>query len=153
MKLITKNKKAYHDFEIIESLEAGIILKGHEVKAIKNGQINIKDAIIRIANNELLIINMDIPLYKKTSIRQIGNYNPKWPRKLLITKGEKSKYKTKTDKTGLMLIPLQIYQNKDHRIKLIIWLAKRLKKIMKKQRLKEQDIKRNMEKEIRSIKT
>lgn len=153
MKLITKNKKAYHDFEIMESIEAGIILKGHEVKAIKNGQINIKDAIIRMTDREALIINMDIPLYKKTSIRQIGSYNPKWPRKLLITKGERTKYKTKTHKTWLVLIPLQVHQNKDHRIKLVIWLAKRLKKVMKKQRLKEQDIKRNMEKEIKNLRT
>ncbi len=152
MQLITKNKRVYHDYEILETLEAWIILKGHEVKAIKTGQINIKDAIIRITNKEIFIINMDIPLYKKASIKQIGEYNAKGQRKLLMKGKEITKLKTKTDKTGLALLPLQVYQTKQHRIKIVVWVVKRLKKVMKKQILKERDTKRNMEKEIKSLK-
>jgi len=90
------------------------------VKAIKTGQINIKDAIIRITNKEIFIINMDIPLYKKASIKQIGEYNAKGQRKLLMKGKEITKLKTKTDKTGLALLPLQVYQTKQHRIKIVV---------------------------------
>jgi len=77
MKIVSTNKRAYHDYEIIEKREAGIILKGHEVKSIKDGKINIKDAIVRVTPTQATILNMDIPLYQKTSIRQIGNYQTK----------------------------------------------------------------------------
>ncbi|HPK28040.1 MAG TPA: SsrA-binding protein, partial [Candidatus Absconditabacterales bacterium] len=82
MKIISKNRIAYHDYSFEKKYEVGIVLLGHEVKSVKIGQINIKDAIVRIQNRELWIKNMDIPLYKKTSPILAPGYQAKRDRKL-----------------------------------------------------------------------
>jgi SsrA-binding protein len=77
MQIITKNKRAYFDYEIDKEYEAGIILKGHEAKSIKTSHVNIQDAAIVIENRELWIYNMDIPLYEKTSPALVPHYRQK----------------------------------------------------------------------------
>ena len=91
MQFITKNKRAYFDYEIEKEYEAGIVLKWHEVKAIKTSHVNIQDAAIVIENRELWIYNMDIPLYEKTSPALVPHYRQKWKRKLLLNKNEITK--------------------------------------------------------------
>ena len=148
MKIISKNKIAYHDYSFEKDYEVGIILVWHEVKAIKMWQINIKDAIVRIQNKELWIKNMDVPLYKKTSPLLVPSYQAKWDRKLLINKKELAKISAMVDKPGNSIIPLEIYLNNKWFIKLKIGIGKLMKKIEKKQILKEKDIKRDMDREI-----
>lgn len=149
MKIISKNKKAYRDYSFEKDYEVGIVLVWHEVKSIKMGQVNIKDAIVRIQNRELWIKNMDIPLYKKTSPVIVHWYQAKLDRKLLIKKTELAKISALTDKPGNVIIPLDVYINKRWLIKLKIWVWKLMRKIEKKQIIKEKDIKKQMDREMK----
>ncbi len=151
MKIITKNKRAYHDYDILKTYEAGIVLAWHEVKSIKASQCNIREAIVKASDKELFLIGMDVPLYKHSSLAQIGNYQSKHRRKLLLKKREIAKIIIKAQQDKLHIIPLQIYIAKYGKIKIQIWLAQRLRKVMKKQQLKEKDQARNMDKNIRNL--
>ena len=149
MKIISKNRIAYHDYSFEKKYEVGIVLLWHEVKSVKIWQINIKDAIVRIQNRELRIKNMDIPLYKKTSPILAPGYQAKRDRKLLINKRELAKISALTDQAWNVIIPLKIYINDKWLIKLEIGIGKLMRKIEKKQILKEKDIKRDMDREMK----
>ncbi len=151
MKLISKNRHAYHDYQIDKDYEVWIILKWYEVKSIKASHVNIKDSIVRLSNKELWINNMDVPLYEKTSYALVAGYEPKGKRKLLVTKKELAKIASALDKSGTVIIPLEIFINKRGLIKLKIWIGKILRKIEKKQVLKERDIKKQMDREIKHL--
>ena len=150
MKLISKNKLAYRDYQFEKDYEAWIILVWHEVKSIKMWQVNLRDAIVRIQNRELWIKNMDIPLYKKTSPNLAPDYKAKGDRKLLMKKRELAKISALLDKPGNVLVPLSVYLNKRWLIKLKLWIWKLMRKVEKKQVLKEKDIKRQMDKDIKN---
>ncbi|MFZ2151279.1 MAG: SsrA-binding protein [Candidatus Absconditicoccaceae bacterium] len=153
MKVITKNRYAYHDYSFDKEYDVGIILKGHEVKSIKGSHVNIKDSIIRMDNKELWIVNMDVPLYEKTSLSQIGGYVAKGKRKLLITKKELAKVSAMLDKSGNTAIPLEVYLDKRGLVKLKIGIGKLMRKIEKKQILKEKDIKKQMDRDIKNLRS
>ena len=153
MKIITKNKHAYHDYEISRTYEAWIILRWFEVKSIKIGHVNIKDSFARIENWEARINNIDIPLYSKTSINLIWwAYDPKWKRKLLLNKKELAKISSELDKWWVTLIPLEVFISKKWLIKIKIWIGKLMRKVEKKQILKEKDIDRQAKREIKNFK-
>ena len=151
MKIISKHRRAYSDYQIDKEYEVGIILKWHEVKSIKASHVNIKDAYIRIEDKELWILNMDIPLYEKTSHALVPGYQPKGKRKLLITKKELTKISALTDKPGYVIIPLELFVTKTGFIKLQIWVGKLMRKVEKKQILKEKDTKRQMDREMKHL--
>lgn len=151
MKIISKNRHAYHDYQIDKEYEVWIILKWHEVKSIKTSHVNIKDSIVRLEHKELWINNMDIPLYKKTSPLLVPGYQAKGKRKLLITKKELGKISPALDKSGTVIVPLEIFINKRGLIKLKIGIGRFMKKIEKKQILKERDIKKQMDREIKHL--
>lgn len=151
MKIISKNKHAYYNYQVDKQYEVGIILKWHEVKSIKWSNVNIKDSFVKIDNWELRVINMDIPLYEKTSHNLVPGYEQKWKRKLLITKRELAKLSSVLDKPGNVIIPLKIFINKKWLIKLSIGIAKLMRKIEKKQILKEKDIKKQMDREMKHL--
>ncbi len=151
MKLITKNKRAYFDYEFDKFFSFWIVLKWHEVKSIKSSQVNIKDSIIRLDNSELFIKNMDIPLYSKTSIALVPWYESKQSRKLLVTKNELSKISWLLDKPWNELLPLEVFITKSWFIKIKWWIGKRKRKIEKKQIIKERDIKRQMDRDIKKF--
>ena len=151
MQLITKNKRAYFDYQFEKEYQAWIILKWFEAKAVKTSHINIQDAIVKINHQEVWLYNMDIPLYSKTAPILAPSYQPKAPRKLLLTKREISKIASALDKPGIVLLPLEVYIAKWGFIKLKLWLWKLYKKIEKKQILKEKDIKKQMDKEIKQF--
>lgn len=151
MKLITKNKRAFLDYEIIETFEAWIVLKWYEVKSIKSSKVNIKDAIVKIIKNEIFITNMDIPLYEKTSHIIAPWYEQKWTRKLLLKKKEIARLREKTQKTWLTIKPLEIFLTNRWLIKVKIWLGKLRRKIEKKQIIKEREISREANRELRNF--
>lgn len=151
MKLITKNRHIYHDYAIDKEYEVGIVLRWHEVKSIKWSHVNIKDAFMRIENSELRILNMDIPLYEKTSPILVPGYQPKGKRKLLINKKELAKISALTDKPGYIIIPLELFITKTWLIKLKIGIGKLMRKVEKKQILKEKDIKKQMDREMKHL--
>jgi len=151
MKLISKNRRAYSDYQIDKEYEVGIILKWHEVKSIKGSKVNIKDSIVRIDNKQLWIINMDIPLYEKTSHIMASGYEAKGKRKLLAHTKEIGKISAALDNSSNVVIPLEIYITSRGLIKLKIAIAKRMRKVEKKQVLKEKDIKRQMDREMKHL--
>jgi SsrA-binding protein len=144
MKAIT-NKEAYFSFEILDKLEVGIVLQGHEVKSVKAGQISLKGSYVSIRKNpkpELFLINANISKYQKAG--PLPNHDPQRERKLLINKSELNKLIGKLEQTGLTIVPLKVY-TKRNLVKLEIGLAKGKKLYQKKQEKKKQDV----EKEIR----
>jgi SsrA-binding protein len=139
-KVITENRKAYHDFEIEETFEAGIELKGSEVKSVKVGKVSISEAFVHPKDGELYIYNMHIAPYSKSSI---FTPNPKRPRKLLLHRHEIDRIIGKITIRGYTAIPLKVIVKRGW-VKVIIALAKGRKKYEKKELIKERDIERAM---------
>lgn len=149
-KTIKKNKKAYLDYEIIETFVFWIKLKGFEVKQVRTWNIDIKNAFSLVQKNELFIYDLNIPLYEKTSSNIVPWYEPKRKRKLLATKKELRKLIERTNKTWLTIVVLEVGQT-EKRIKVKCALAKLRRKIEKKRIIKEKDMKKDMQKAIKSI--
>lgn len=145
MKLIATNKKAYFDYFILSTYEAGISLLGSEVKSIRLGHTNLKDSFITFSKGEAYIKNMHISNYKDATIDKIDE---KRSRKLLLNRSEIGKLISKTQEKGFTCVPLKIYM-KDNLVKLEIALAKGKHLYDKKQALAEKDIKRDTERELK----
>ena len=133
-----KNKKAYFDYTILESIEAGISLVGTEIKSIRKGSVDLKDTFITIKNNEAFILNMYIAKYEEGNI---FNHDERRTRKLLLHKKEIKKLKEKVRTEGLTLIPLKLYFHKNH-VKVLVGLCKGKKLYDKRASIKERDLKR-----------
>lgn len=140
------NRKARFNYFIIEEIECGIELFGSEVKSIRNGNCNIKDSYGVIRNNEVYLINMFIKNYKEASI---FNKEETRKRKLLLHKKEIIKLKEKIEKEGYTLVPLKVYFN-INKVKVLLGLCKGKKTYDKREVLKEKEIKRKIEREIKS---
>ncbi len=139
-----KNRKAYYNYEILETYEAGIALKGTEIKSIRLGNVSINDSYGIIKNNEVFLLNMYISEYKHGNM---FNHNETRTRKLLLHKKEIIKLNDKL-LTGLTLIPLKLYFKKN-KVKILLGLAKGKKSYDKRQVIKERDIKRELQKEFK----
>ncbi|NPA61175.1 MAG: SsrA-binding protein SmpB [Epsilonproteobacteria bacterium] len=133
-KSIATNKKAYHDFEIIEKYEAGIVLEGSEVKALRAKKVNLKDSFCRFIKGELYLMNAHIG-YLETTNRNFAR-DGRSPRKLLLHKRELDKLYGKTTKDGYSIIPLSLYFNSRNLAKVSIALAKGKKLHDKRETLK-----------------
>lgn len=139
MNILSKNKKAYFDYEITEKFEAGIVLAGAEIKAIRAGKANLSGTFCRIYNNEAVVLNMHIE----------GVEDPERSRKLLMHKNEILSLQHKLEQKGLNLIPLSLYLKRGY-AKLEISLAKGKKNYDRREELKKRDIERQKEKDIKS---
>ena len=146
MKIITQNKKAFHDYEILESRD-GIVLTGDEVKSIRAGHASLIGAFANIHDGELFIINMQITPYEK-AYRQ-NEEQSRRSRKLLVHRKELSRLVGEVSSKGVTLVPLKLYLNDRNLIKVSVGLAKHKKAANKKQALKERDIKRETSREIK----
>ena len=153
MRVITKNKFVHSDYEIQQEYDAGIVLKWFEVKAIKVDHVNISDAIVKLdhVTKELYITNMDIPLYSKTNPDSVPGYEAKGKRTLLVTQKELAKISAATTKTGLVIVPIQVRENKYRLIKIKIGVGRLKRKVEKKQSIKEKDMARQADKEIKHL--
>ncbi len=140
IKLIAKNKKAFHDYFIEERIECGLELKGTEVKSLRQGKASIKEAYADIKNGEAFIYQMNIPAY---SFGNIFNEDPLRPRKLLLHKKEIRHLYEKKSRAGYTLVPLSLYF-KNGKVKLELALAKGKKLYDKRHALKEKDAKKRM---------
>ena len=146
-KTLVNNRAAAHEYFILETYESGIVLDGGEVKSLRNGGGNLKDAFCYIENGETYLKNAHITVYDK-----IGAYNvkdAKRQRKLLLNKKEINKIKSKVMEQGFTLIPLRFYL-KGSLIKLELGICKGKHTYDKKQSLKEKDIKRETERQIKN---
>ena len=144
-KLIANNKKAYHDYFILDTYEAGIALHGTEVKSLRMGKCSIKESFIRVENGEMFIYGMHISPYEKGNI---FNKDPLRVRKLLLHKAEINKMLGKTKEKGMSIVPLKVYF-KGSLVKLEIGLAKGKKLYDKRQDIAKKDQKREAERDFK----
>ena len=144
MKIVAQNKKAYHDYFILDTYEAGIELQGTEIKSIRKGSVNLKDSFIRIRNDEAFIDNMHIAPYEQGNR---FNHEPLRQRKLLLHKKEIKKLQKELKENGLTIVPTKLYFNTS-KLKVEIALAIGKKLYDKRQDLKEKDSKRDIEKAL-----
>lgn len=147
MKVITTNKKAFHDYEILDRLEAGIVLSGNEVKSIRAGMVSLKGAFATLHDGELYLINANITPYEKAYHGQTGD--PTQRRKMLLHRRELNKLIGLVAQKGITIVPLKLYFNQKGRIKVELGMAKHKKAAGKKKELRERDIKRQTERELR----
>jgi SsrA-binding protein len=144
-KVIAQNKKARHDYFIEETYEAGMVLLGTEIKAIRAGRVNLKDSFARIRNGELFVHNMHVSTYEQGNIH---NHDPIRTRKLLLHRKQINTLIGETKEAGYSIVPLKIYL-KDGYAKMLIGLAKGKKKYDKREDLKQKEAKRDIERVFR----
>ncbi|MCK4621668.1 MAG: SsrA-binding protein SmpB [Desulfuromonadales bacterium] len=146
IKIIATNKKAYHDFYIDETFEAGIVLTGTEVKSIRDGKVNLKESFCRIKNGEVFINNMNISPY---GFGNRENHDPTRMRKLLLHHVEIDKLIRLTEQKGLAMVPTKLYFKRNH-VKLEIGIGRGKKLHDKRETLKRKEADREMAKAIKS---
>jgi len=143
MAVLTVNKRAGFDYEILEKLKAGVELTGHEVKSIKMGRVDIAGAHVTLRGGEIFVVGMNIPSFQPKNAPT--NYEPQRTRKLLL-RGEEIKYLTGKLESGLTLVPLRVYTHRGL-VKIELGLGKGRKKRDKRELIR----KREVEREIRKL--
>lgn len=146
MKIVSQNKKAFHDYFILETYEAGIVLQGTEIKSVRKGSVNLKDSFIRIKNDEAFIENMHIAPYEQGNR---FNHEPLRTRKLLLHKKQIKKLQKEIKENGLTIVPTKLYFNTS-KLKVEIALARGKKLYDKRQDLKAKDAKRDVERALKN---
>lgn len=149
IKVVCQNKKAYHDYFIDETIEAGIVLVGTEVKSLRLGMANLKDSYARVKEGELFLVNTHISPYKQAD--RFTQPEPDRTRKLLLHQQEISKLIGKTKEKGYTLVPTKIYF-KNGRAKVEIALAKGKKLFDKREAIKKKTVEREMERAVKGRK-
>lgn len=143
-KPICTNRKARHEFEILNQLECGIALKGSEVKSLRDGKVSLDEAYARIKEGELWLLGCDIAIYPQASLM---NHEPRRPRKLLVHRRELRKFAAEAAHKGLTLVPLSMYFTRGI-VKVKIAVARGKKLHDKRESLKKNEAKREMQRAI-----
>lgn len=146
MVTLAYNRRATFDYEILETFEAGMVLRGYEVKAIKTGHLSLAGSYVTIKNEEVYLINAYIPPYQPKNTP--ADYEPARTRKLLLHKSEITSLIGKTKQKGLTLVPLKAYTKKG-KIKLEFALARGKRKFDKREKIIEREAKRKIDRAIR----
>jgi SsrA-binding protein len=145
MKIVTTNRRATHDYEILERFEAGIVLEGSEVKSLREGQANLKDSFAWVQRGEVFLVGAYIAPY---SFARDGGHAPERDRKLLLHRSEIDHIASKLAEKGLTLVPMKLYF-KDGTVKAELGLGRGKNTVDKRQSLKERESKREMERALR----
>lgn len=145
IKIIAENRKARFDYNLIETIEAGIVLTGSEVKSLRNGQCNLKDSYVSFQGEEAFLQNAHISVYKASSY---NNHSPERLRKLLLHKQELEKLYAQVREKGYSLIPTKIYFKRG-KVKLEIALAKGKKVADKRESIKKKEAQREMARSLK----
>ena len=148
IKIVARNRKVQHNYFILERLEAGIALKGSEIKSIRMGQVSISEAYVRIDNLEAWLIDAHIAPYTQSSYH---NHEPKRPRKLLLHRGEILRLWNEIRKKGIAIIPTMVYF-KSGKVKVEIAIAKGKKLYDKRATIAKRDLEREIERNYRQRK-
>ena len=143
---IAENRKAFHDFHLLESFEAGLVLLGTEVKAIREGRVNLRDSFARVEDGEVYLYNVNISPY---SHRGYADHEPLRRRKLLLHRDEIRKLIGKTVEKGMTLVPVRLYF-KNGRVKVAISLAKGKKEYDKRETIKRRETERETRAAVKS---
>ncbi len=145
--IIATNKRAYFDYQILETYEAGVELLGFEVKSIKTGRINLAGSYAVIKDNQIWLLNADIPPYQPKNMPK--DYDSKRTRRLLLKKSEIKNLIGRTQEKGLTLVPLKVYtKSKTGKIKIEIGLAKSRRKADKRELIKKREAEREIKKMV-----
>lgn len=150
MKTIAQNKKAFHDYEVLDKFEAGMALAGSEVKSLRAGRISLKDSFVEIQNGEAFLLRCHISPYEQASI---FNHEPERKRKLLLNRREIHRLDQKVKTRGFSIVPLQVYLTDKGLFKIEIALVRGKREYEKKQKLKERDIQREMDRDVQRFKS
>ncbi len=145
-KVVTSNRKAYHDYHIEEVIEAGVVLHGSEIKSIRQGRVNLRDAYARIENGELWLVGAHISPYEHASA--YFNHEPDRPRKLLVHSSELDYLRSKVEARGYTLVPVRLVLRKG-RAKVDVALGRGKKLYDKRAAMAERDAQRNIERELK----
>jgi len=145
-KLIASNRRARHNFDILETYEAGLVLLGTEVKALRDGRADLKESYARVEGNEAWLIGCHISPYAQGNR---ANHDPLRPRKLLLHRGEISRLLGRVMEKGLTVVPLSLYF-KGGRVKVELGLARGRKTLDKRQVIREREERREMDREVRA---
>jgi SsrA-binding protein len=145
IKIVARNRRARHEYDLLEKVEAGIVLTGTEVKSLRNGKANLEDAYAEINKGEAWLLGCDIPEYLQANRM---NHVPKRPRKLLLHRREIDKLAAKSGERGLTLVPLSIYFKKGM-AKVELSVAKGRKTYDKREAIKKQEAKRDIDRALR----
>jgi SsrA-binding protein len=133
-RVVTRNRRARHEYDVLDEIECGVVLTGSEVKSIRNNKISIEEAYARVRDGELWLIGCDIAEYPQATIM---NHEPRRPRKLLLRKREFRKFAEAAEQQGLTLIPLAVYFSRGF-VKVKLALARGRKLHDKREKLKQQ---------------
>ena len=147
-KVVVTNRKARYEYEIIDSVEAGLVLVGSEVKSIRSARVNLSDAYARVIKGEIWVIGMHISPYMEATSQ---NHDPLRERKLLLHRNEIKKLSRRVQEKGFTLIPLRIYF-KNNKAKLELGVARGKRQYDKKVSIAQKDAKREMEREQKKFK-
>ncbi len=143
---IAENRKARHKYEVLETVECGMILRGTEVKSLRNGKCSLDESYGRILNGCLWLVGCDIPEYKMGGF---WNHEPKRNRQLLLHKRELNRFVGRAHEKGLTLVPLKLYFNERGIAKCLLGLCKGMQMHDKREKLKQNDARREMERAVR----
>jgi SsrA-binding protein len=144
-RILVENRKAWHDYEILETLEAGLVLTGTEIKALRAGKGNLRDSYARVDGSEVIVHNMHVSPYDQGNR---ANVDPMRPRKVLLHREEIRRLVGKTREKGLTLIPLKIYLSHG-RAKLEIGLARGKRQYDKREAITEREVARERERALK----
>jgi SsrA-binding protein len=144
-RVVSQNRSARHEYEVIDTLECGIMLVGSEVKSLRTGHISLDEAYARVKNEEVWLVGCDIPEYVQANQ---FNHEPRRPRKLLLHRREIKKFASKAYETGLTLVPLKMYFKKG-KAKLLLGICRGRKLHDKREKLKKQSVQRDIQRALR----
>ncbi len=146
-RLIAQNKKARHDYEILETFEAGLVLQGSEVKSLRQGHVSFKDGYVRFTDAEAWLVDVHIAPYENAGPVGQGGHDPERPRKLLLHNHEIKTLMNKVEQKGLTLVPLKLYFSRG-KVKLLIALARGKKTFDRREDLKRRASERDMARDL-----
>lgn len=144
--VVATNRQAFHDYAIEEKMEAGIVLRGTEVKSLREGKVNLRDSYASVDHEEVILHNCHITPYSHGNIM---NHDPLRPRKLLLHRKEISKLLGKTQQKGLTIVPLRIYFSSRGKAKIEIALAKGKKQYDRREATKQREAGREVERAMK----
>ncbi len=146
VKVVAQNRRARHEYDVLDTLECGIMLAGSEVKSLRAGHVSLDEAHAKVRSGEVWLLGCDIPEYSHATC---FNHDPKRPRKLLMHRREVKKFAAQAYERGLTLVPLKLYFNDEGRAKLLLALCRGRKLHDKRDVLKKADSQRDIQRAMR----
>ncbi len=144
---IVENRKARHRFNIVDTLECGIALRGSEVKVLREGKVSLDEAYARVKEGEVWLMGTDIPQYPQATVY---NHDPKRPRKLLLHRREIKRFAAQAKERGMTLVPLRMYFNDRGVAKVLVGLCRGKQTHDKREALKKADVQRGLQRAMRA---